>query len=156
MSATSRGAVLRDYFPFLCTTGSCADTNAGGDKDSLARHTDCYERAVTLQTCLTGQTNEGLGQLPHLSRGSRPPKGPRFCFFFSFFFPEEGAAGLSQNAAGALKLCQGGDTLDDAVTPPGRGEMSKSFKRSQVAGTGLMAAVVPLLLMFYTLYVRGP
>lgn len=47
-----------------------------------------------------------------------------------------------------VKPHQSGDTLDDGVTPSGRGEMSSSFGRSQVAETGLMAAVVPLVLMF--------
>lgn len=62
---------------------------------------------------------------------------------------------MSQNAAGAVQSCQGGDTLDDAVTPSGRGEMSNSFRSRQVAGTGLMAAAVPLLLVFYTLMIKG-
>lgn len=118
------------------------------------RDTDCYARAVTLQTCLTGQTNEGLGQFPQLSRGSPFSKEPSVLFFF-FFSEKEGAVGLSQNAAGAVQSCQGGDTLDDAFAPSGRGEMSNSFRRSQVAGTGLTAVVVPLLLMFYTLMIKG-
>lgn len=56
--------------------------SAGGDNDSLARHTDCYARAVTLHTCLTGQTNEGLGQFPQLPRGSPFSKEPSVLFFF--------------------------------------------------------------------------
>lgn len=50
---------------------------------------------------------------------------------------------------------QSNDTLDDGVTPPGRGEMSSSFGRYQVAETRLMAVLVSLRLMFYTLMFEG-
>lgn len=69
-----------------------------------------------------------------------------------FHHYEKAAVGLSE-----VQPCQrqSGDTLDDTVTPSGKGEMSTSFGRSQVAETGLMAVVVPLLLIFRTLMFEG-